>query len=475
MIAITCVLGRMGGASVPADLTLLTGETIPQLFARSSANDIALTLDAAPLARDLNPGRLVVDSLDLHEGLRTLTKNPTTPGPVSRIGVVFARKYRPNDAVLGVMFDRGFATDDDQQTGFHGVAREGCAVFVDAIAAYRQDDSTAIANEIRYTTLHELGHVFNLEHLAGRNCMATSSDDGPYDGGHYQFAEKHAGFLRSCSRHKCLQPGGTDYGDRAEINQSFPPNANNAPPYRVGQSALRLEISLTQSSFWYCEPVELEIAVRLPGRHGRRRIPDAVDPGYANFTIWIEEPTGERRIYRSPKFFCSAPRQRSIAPGEPFERDVSIFGEAGGYTFRREGVHRVWATLRVSENLVLASNVVECELRPPAPRFRRFARLQPLLTKAGRLLYYRSALDLGRARELVTRVAEIAPRTATAAASRYALGRAVAQLAERRDDPRLAREASNILSRASESAHLGAHSARRAIECLRHVAELARR
>jgi hypothetical protein len=36
-----------------------------------------------------------------------------------------------------------------------------------------------------------------------------------------------------------------------------------------------------------------------------------------------------------------------VAPGKPFERDISIWGESGGYTFRHAGDHRLFCTLRI--------------------------------------------------------------------------------------------------------------------------------
>jgi hypothetical protein len=70
-------------------------------------------------------------------------------------------------ALQGVMFDR-LASDalGDFSRGRDVVPREGCAVFRDATG---HDSDEALA----FSAIHELGHVFNLQHDAsGRSFMA---------------------------------------------------------------------------------------------------------------------------------------------------------------------------------------------------------------------------------------------------------------------------------------------------------------
>jgi len=447
----------------------LDGKSISEIFQEGSSQDIALTVDVSQLATDLDPAQRTVSSLDLHEGLRRLTHNPTTSGPIARIGLIYAGQYQNHPEILGLMFDRGFSTVDDQSTGFQAVPREGSAVFLDSIAAFRKSKSAAVEQETKFTTIHELGHIFNLEHMPGPNFLAVSEEVSPFGADHYKFTSSHQNLLARCSSTQCIQPGGSKYGDRAEIGQSFDPDANNAPVHGLGHSPLRLRLKLTQSSFWYCEPVELEISVSLPRSGASQTIPDAIDPGREEFAIWIQEPSGARRAYRSPKFFCGKARLRKITPGTPFARDLSIFGEAGGYTFHHVGIHRIWATLRISKRVVLVSNAVECELREPSTPFRDFARLRPLLTRAGRLFYYRSARDIAAVQPVIEKIWELAPRSAAAAVSRYALGRAYAEKAVRAARSRRAvhaEKAIQYLARASQSGHLGNHSAARAEQCI---------
>ena len=49
------------------------------------------------------------------------------------------------------------------------------------------------------------------------------------------------------------------------------------------------------------------------------------------------------RLYRSPVRFCSQESSLEISTDRPFVRDLPLFGQAGGYTFKTAGIHRVWA------------------------------------------------------------------------------------------------------------------------------------
>jgi hypothetical protein len=211
----------------------------------------------------------------------------------------------------------------------------------------------------------------------------------------------------------------------------------------------------------------LEVTLSLSHNAPRGfRFLDRIDPGYPEFSIWIEEPNGERRLYRSPKFFCALPSYQRILPGESFRRDISIFGQSGGYTFQRPGLHRLWVTLRLSQKRMLSSNQLAIHLRHRSGGKRDFDRVEPLLRRRAQLLFYRSAPDLSLARNDVKAIRAILPRSATAAACLYALGRAHASRAmrgPRRSARRNARVAIDLLENATQE-RLGRHSTARAAE-----------
>jgi hypothetical protein len=49
---------------------------------------------------------------------------------------------------------------------------------------------------------------------------------------------------------------------------------------------------------------------------------------------------------------------------------MPLFGQAGGYTFRRAGIHRIQVELELTDRSMLRSNVVEVWIRADAPKDR---------------------------------------------------------------------------------------------------------
>jgi hypothetical protein len=233
-----------------------------------------------------------------------------------------------------------------------------------------------------------MGHLFNLQHTTEASYLASSPAGSPFDeASHFKFTSAQRQALSSCSTSSSIWPGGSDFGDTGPFA-----TANGVPPgRRAASDELELQVALPQGAFWPFEPVELDVELRVrPGVGRTFRVQDRLDAGYEEFRIWVEEPTGERRIYRPPRRYCAAPGVRTIGPGSAFRRDISLFGESGGFTFRRTGVHRLWAEFMVRRGSWLISNVVECEILP-ADDTRLYADARRLLTRGtvSRLLYHR--------------------------------------------------------------------------------------
>lgn len=103
----------------------------------------------------------------LHHALALATRNPSRPHRPERIGLLFAARYAEVPGALGAMFDRGWdiAGETPVPRWYHRVSREGCAVFVETIRELRAPEGPgAIHDELAFTVIHELGHVFGLGH-----------------------------------------------------------------------------------------------------------------------------------------------------------------------------------------------------------------------------------------------------------------------------------------------------------------------
>jgi hypothetical protein len=421
---IDCVLGATTQASEVVRAALGNGAVIAEAFAEGSDGNIEVTVDLSRLDSPLAPGAGPVEAYDLHEALAELTKNPKKPGRVSRVAVIFADSYGPESEALGVMFDRGFTTfDDPNDTALYtGVPREGCAVFLGAIGMFRNHDPQAVAEEICFNTMHELGHVFNLPHRNQPRSYMSRSDPGR--SGARGFVDDHKSLLARCSESPNICPGGSKYGDVGTLSKWIDGDTFNTSPFEDG---LRLEVSIEPREFWNFEPVELDVRISVARARRSIRIPNAVDPGYSQFRIWIEEPSGERRLYRCPRHYCHTKRRRTIGPGRSFERDISIFAEEGGFTFRKVGVHKVWAEFDVGRRGVLASEPFAVNVLPYPHEDAAGTALRNALVDRGlaQLAFHRRAR---LPRDLVEHVdalrARLGPLPAVTSLE-YALGRAL--------------------------------------------------
>ena len=386
---------------------------------------------------------------------------------VTHIGILLAGEYGPRPDFFGLMFDEAFvpgSSDPGELT-----PREGCAVFLGAIDRKRQGDG--FIQEVQFTGTHELGHVFNQQHSNPRSFMAVSADRmSPFDVGSCAFNKREQSLLGQCSTSRFIWPGGSAFGDLGDLatNAAVDGAAANSG------TGLTLTIGTDRDAFWPFEPMELDVTISCSRATRSRDVPDMIDPGYDAFTIWIEEPSGERRRYRSPKHYCRHKSKVRISHDKPFRRDISIFGESGAFTFRRVGVHRVWAQFQVSPSNVLHSNLIELNVLAPTIRDSYKAAKQVFHRHdIAQLLYYRrlTAERLSAISSLDTFVSAF-PRARSNATAHYAIGRSLEDWASSRttrsDTPprEIVEAARHHLRRAVRSTTLGDHRRERAEHAL---------
>ena len=394
-------------------------QAITSHFLVGSHGDIVLKCTGPDLiSNPLAPGQQCF-AVDLHNQLLLINQNP--PGlPVQRICVIYADNYLGLSNVFGIMFDRGFTTQDDQNSApiFLADPRQGCAVFLGSIASHRQ--GTECSTEGLFTTIHEVGHIFNLQHdETVPNFLHSSATNQCFPQSYYQFTPTEQNQLAVCSSNSSVMPGGSLFGSG---------NATNMPARgsRRGKGMVDVHIAVSRNVFWQFEPIQLEIEIGPTAGSLEAQIPQCIDPSMDGFDIMIENEAGERSLYRSPIRSCGLPGSLRITRDAPYRRDLPLFGQSGGYTFRHTGRHRVWAELAWVQGKA-RSNILEVEVRRETnlsahdEKYRRIIKDESV----GALLFHRRDLP---SRHGILRLKRFLDQEATVHGRgelRYALARAI--------------------------------------------------
>ena len=360
-------------------------EVAPPIVA-ASAQDIQLTVvDEGTVTVPGMQTEGALPSETLHAALRRMTGIQTNARHIKHIGLLVADRFDPAKNSFGLMFDTAFEPRSSDAS--HRKAREGCAVFLGGIEDGRTTPASFL-DEVVFTAVHELAHVFNIQHGPRPSYMFPLAAFGQVALSDAAFSSTESWLLSQCSTDDHIYPGNSAFKDLGSLlSLTYPGAPANAP---AEAPDLELRIGLQHKRFWNFEPVELDVELSTTSLRPLS-VPDALDCGYSMFRVWIEEPDGERRFMRSPRHYCSPRGELEISVGKPFRRDISFFGESGGYTFRKAGVHRVHATFAIDDRRTIGSNVIELEILPQAPGDPAYleARSTLVQSQVARMLYYR--------------------------------------------------------------------------------------
>ena len=351
MISFDCDLVCVN-QGLPVTATLMSGiaQELYSFMMAGSLNEIQLSPQISGIQPVLGQGQ-ASDALLLHQIL-TNAIAPIT-NPLMRIAVLYASTYNPAPGVLGLMFDRGFVTTDDPNPNYTFTPRKGCAVFVDAIAQLRGQGTPGFESELLFTTIHEVGHIFNLDHVMNVSFMRPSQTDAAYGPNAYFFVPEQQSWLSECQINPNVMPGASIF----EASSS----ANLAGELKKARPSLEFQIDVYPKEAWRFEPIQLDISLSTK-RKGITQIPEIIDPSHRSFRVIIEWPNGERRLYRPTLRACSTSGVVEIGKDHPYLRDIPIFGQSGGFTFERSGINRVWAEIELNGHLI-KSNMVELNIK----------------------------------------------------------------------------------------------------------------
>jgi hypothetical protein len=390
---------------------------VAEHLATGSGGVIQITPKPYVAVKASGPGE-PVSMLRLHESLARVIGN-TGKLPVTDLGLLLAHSYEPEEGVFGVMFDVGFPQSASIYTS---VPRQGCAVFLGAIKRARSSASD-YRKQVRFSSVHEMGHVFNLVHqYSPLSFMAPSPASEPHEDGAFFFGPGQSEWLARCAVDPKVMPGGSPFRDLDFYDEDR----------QATQAKVKIRAELTHDTFWNFEPVLLNVSLEPAGTTRMVKVPAEIDPGYKSFRIVIREPNGRIRLYRAPFRFCPRRDKLTITRNAPFCRDIPIFGEAGGYTFQKAGRHQLWVEFDLTSRRTVRSDACTFELLGP-DRSAAFDAQRAVLNarQSAKTLFYREGSATG-VKSLVNSLEALEGiRPQTIAMTKYICGRAACKAGKR--------------------------------------------
>jgi hypothetical protein len=433
---------------------------LPGYFADGSRGaggpDIELVPDVSDFDNEcvrIDPKK-ATNSFALNSALgRLVGANPAPPkGPEVTVGLLLADEFETG-GIFGLMFDqRGGGLPS-----FEKVQREGAALFLKTIGATRKKEDEFL-EQVVFSAAHELGHVFNLPHKdTPLNFMTESDKERPvYPTTAFHFEADHRAFLHQCSTSKFVRPGGSKWQDRNAL-LAGPTDRSPADGASSRGSALTLRVDVRPRQVWYFEPIELDVVLSLARSAERaERVPNALDPGYDRFQIWVTKPNGERVLQRSTSLFCRSGERLRLAPGQRFSRDVTLSVSGLNPIFQSAGDYLVQVVFRPDARRRIVSNQTRFSILPTPQRDPFYGVARHALARAdvAALMLDRNTRPAPAVRALQALVDENGPGRVIDA-GRYALGRALVS-SPRRDAQRVYRGV-ELLRAAADSETLGKH------------------
>lgn len=431
---------------------------IREIFWDQSNKQIQLTPDKAPALFDFPIHQ--ASKYDLAEGLRRLTTNVPGEKPINNIGVIIAEYWLHNPSILGIMFDTDLPYIDEIGTpldvNYNRIPREGCAVFVRALAAEGYSDPTYFDR----TVMHEIGHIFNLPHDPTGRSFMSQTDENLSEYAFRRFNDAHCAFLAQCPESEYVQPGGSDFDVRGHLALLDRRRGNTADT--VSRQRLSLQISFPRTRFLMGEPIILDVALR-PTKHIEKvySIPNELDPGHERFQVWIQHPNGETRRFVPLHHYCSAPIHAAVSYAKPLRNNINLFWGKGGTPFSTPGVYAISCVFMTGEHTYIKSKTLEIEVSSFFQCNDREREKLHLLSGSdvGRTFYYRGQYRSTQALKKLKSLIKKYPNCQESVFPKYVFGRHLWKLAKDEKSTTLARrqfrEAQGLLRTVEKSPHLG--------------------
>ena len=282
--------------------------------------------------------------------------------PQWAVWLLHARLHDLGTGLLGIMFDQ------------QGKQRQGCAVFYAGIGGTTADQQRLQL----YTTVHEIGHCFNLLHSWQKSLAIPPQPDRPAAVSWMNYPWRFPG---GPGAFWSAFPFRFDAQELVHIRHGFQQDViMGGNPFRVGsaledltswedpvedRSGLRLELE-APASFGYGEPVTVQIRVHSFDPRGIT-VTRHLRPRDGNVQIAIAQPSGRVTIYEPLLQHCVSDADAiSLGNGSSSYADTGFihYGQDGFY-FDQPGTYRLRARYTGPDGSIVVSPITTIRVRPP--------------------------------------------------------------------------------------------------------------
>jgi hypothetical protein len=280
--------------------------------------------------------------------------------PQWKVWLLHARLHEMGSGLLGIMFDQ------------QGRQRQGCAVFYQGLGGATP---AALRNQL-FTSVHELGHCFNLFHSFHKQYMTPpmpnrlmsfswmnypwrfpTGEAAFWAGFPFQFDDLEAIHLRHGFLDNVIM-GGNPFGTGAALERD-----DFASPVQ-DNSGLRLELR-SRPSYRLGEPVVVEFRLSLDGAK-QRSVQRHLHPDAGGVRLAIRKPGGLVLIHDPVIDTCLLPQTARLDASKPAIYDSAYIGYGKqGLTFDAPGIYQLRAAYAAEDGSVLVSDTLEIRIRPP--------------------------------------------------------------------------------------------------------------
>lgn len=271
-----------------------------------------------------------------------------------------ARRHDLGTGLYGIMFDQ------------QGKQRQGCAVFYEGIGG-----DTAEKRRLQlYTSVHELGHCFNLLHSWQKqyanppvpnriNSLSWMNYPWGYPSGPaafwnsfaFQFDKEEVIHLRHAFRKHVIM-GGSDFIVGSALQGEW-----LADPLR-DDSGLTLKIEAHQKNYALGEPVVLKLDLGTTHPRGRRVHP-WLHPNCGLVKVVIRKPNGAVVGYEPLIDHLVGEREQLLSGDEHVSESAYIGYGKDGFYFDQPGQYRVRAIYAALDGSEVMSDVITVRVRYP--------------------------------------------------------------------------------------------------------------